>query len=131
MVFAVQQPQSTYSPLPALPALLNMIFFKAVVVSTFAILAAVMVTATPVDQCNTGPAQCCNTVGAAGDSGIAGILGLLGVITHDVSTVVGFGCKPISVIAVGGGIHCDQQPVCCTDNSFNGLVNVGCSPISL
>ncbi|KIJ38668.1 hypothetical protein M422DRAFT_33114 [Sphaerobolus stellatus SS14] len=118
-------------------------FFKAAVISSLAILAAanqptktVTVTApastvTTISQCNTGDAQCCNTVESASSSGAAALLGLLGIVLSDVTALVGTGCTPISVIGVGSGANCAQQPVCCTDNSFNGLINIGCTPISL
>ncbi|KAF8510792.1 fungal hydrophobin-domain-containing protein [Gautieria morchelliformis] len=114
-----------------------MMFFKAAVVSTLAILATAnpttTVTAKPpgptvttVSQCNTGGAQCCSTVGAANSlPGVAVILGLLGIVLQDASVVVGLSCVPIV------GNVCTQQPVCCTDNDFNGLINIGCSPITL
>ncbi|KAF8531233.1 fungal hydrophobin-domain-containing protein [Gautieria morchelliformis] len=119
-----------------------MMFFKAAVVSTVAILATaapnpwgpgtVTVTATApgptvttISQCNTGGAQCCNSVGAANSlPGVGAILGLLGIVIQDLSVVVGLGCANIA------GGSCNQQPVCCTDNHFNGLINIGCSPIS-
>ncbi|KIJ46687.1 hypothetical protein M422DRAFT_86795, partial [Sphaerobolus stellatus SS14] len=83
-------------------------------------------------QCNTGDAQCCNTVGAANSlPGVATTLGLLGIVLQDVSAVVGLGCTPITVAGVGQGANCAQQPVCCTDNQFNGVINIGCTPISL
>ncbi|KIJ46686.1 hypothetical protein M422DRAFT_84046, partial [Sphaerobolus stellatus SS14] len=83
-------------------------------------------------QCNTGDAQCCNSVGAANSlPGASTILSLLGIVLQDVTADVALGCTPISVIGVGSGANCAQQPVCCTNNQFNGLINIGCSPISL
>ncbi|KIJ48486.1 hypothetical protein M422DRAFT_247836 [Sphaerobolus stellatus SS14] len=87
-----------------------------------AILAAALPTE-PVSQCNTGDAQCCNTVESASSSGAAALLGLLGVVLQDVTAQVGLGCTPISVIAISQGANCAQQPVCCTDNTFQGLVS--------
>ncbi|KAF5325485.1 hypothetical protein D9619_009917 [Psilocybe cf. subviscida] len=82
---------------------------------------------TPGQQCNTGPVQCCNSVGRA-DSGIFAILlGLLGIQISDPSTIIGATCSPISVIG-GGSTSCSSQPVCCSNNSFNGIIAVGCSP---
>ncbi|KIJ41342.1 hypothetical protein M422DRAFT_143871, partial [Sphaerobolus stellatus SS14] len=89
-------------------------------------------TVTSISQCNTGDAQCCNTVGAANTlPGATVLLGLLGVVLSDVTAIVGLGCTPITAIGLGGGANCAQQPVCCTNNNFNGLINIGCSPISL
>ncbi|KIJ25107.1 hypothetical protein M422DRAFT_273964 [Sphaerobolus stellatus SS14] len=102
----------------------------------FALSAAILAAATPmpnepISQCNTGDAQCCNSVTSASDPSTAALLGLLGIVLQSVDILIGTGCTPITVIGVGSGANCAQQPVCCTDNNFNGLVNVGCSPISL
>ncbi|KIJ29927.1 hypothetical protein M422DRAFT_268599 [Sphaerobolus stellatus SS14] len=79
-----------------------------------------------------GDSQCCNTVGAANSiPGIDIIFGLLDIVLDDLSVIVGLGCTPITVLGLGGGANCAQQPVCCTDNDFNGLINIGCVPISL
>ncbi|KIJ28287.1 hypothetical protein M422DRAFT_169265, partial [Sphaerobolus stellatus SS14] len=79
-----------------------------------------------------GAASCCNTVGRADSLPAAtNILGLLGVVLQDFSAVVGLGCTPITVAGLGQGANCAQQPVCCSDNQFNGLINIGCTPISL
>ncbi|KAF8514609.1 hypothetical protein JB92DRAFT_3115514 [Gautieria morchelliformis] len=108
-----------------------MMFFKAAVVSTFAILATAApnpcdtVTATApgpdvttISQCDTGDAQCCDSVGPADSLPDVGtILGLLGIILEDLSVVVGLDCVDIV------GDSCDQQPVCCTDNDFSGIVS--------
>ncbi|KAF9552093.1 fungal hydrophobin, partial [Agrocybe pediades] len=87
-------------------------------------------TGTPASQCTTGQLQCCNSTGAASDSAISALLGLLGVVVQDVTALVGVNCSPISVIGIGGN-SCTAQPVCCTNNSFHGLVALGCSPVDL
>ncbi|KAF9220770.1 hydrophobin, partial [Gyrodon lividus] len=79
------------------------------------------------DQCNTGPIQCCNSVQTTQEASsllaqynlvdvAAGIVGLVGVT-----------CSPITAIGLGSGCAATQQPVCCTNNNFNGVVNLGCS----
>ncbi|KIJ48516.1 hypothetical protein M422DRAFT_162685 [Sphaerobolus stellatus SS14] len=85
----------------------------------------------PISQCNTGDAQCCNSVSSASDPSTAALLGLLGAVVQGVDVLVGLGCTPITVIGAGQGANCAQQPVCCTNNSFNGVANIGCTPISL
>ncbi|KIJ29213.1 hypothetical protein M422DRAFT_188764 [Sphaerobolus stellatus SS14] len=82
-------------------------------------------------QCNTGSISCCNTVQSASSDPISSLLGLLGIVLGDVTALVGLGCTPITAIGLGQGANCAQQPVCCTGNEFNGLINVGCTPISL
>ncbi|EJD01673.1 fungal hydrophobin [Fomitiporia mediterranea MF3/22] len=79
-------------------------------------------------QCNTGPIQCCNSVQKADSSAVTGILGLLGVVIQDINALVGLTCDPISVIGLGSA-GCSATPVCCENNTFNGLIAIGCVPI--
>jgi len=85
----------------------------------------------PISQCNTGDAQCCDSATSATDPAAAGVLSLIGVVVQGVDVLVGLGCTPITVIGAGEGANCAQQPVCCENNNFNGLINIGCTPISL
>ncbi|THU91485.1 hypothetical protein K435DRAFT_674080, partial [Dendrothele bispora CBS 962.96] len=55
---------------------------------------------------------------------------LLGIVVQDVNALVGVTCSPISVIGVGGD-SCSANPVCCENNSFNGIVALGCVPVDL
>ncbi|KAH0830203.1 hydrophobin 2 [Lanmaoa asiatica] len=82
-------------------------------------------------QCNTGSMQCCATTTSASDPVAAALLGLLGIVVGDITATVGLNCSPITVIGLGSGSTCTQQPVCCTDVYQNGLINVGCSPLNL
>ncbi|EIW80221.1 fungal hydrophobin [Coniophora puteana RWD-64-598 SS2] len=97
-----------------------------IALATFALAAPAATT----NQCNTGSAQCCNTVDSASSPQVATVLGLLGIVVGDITGQVGLQCSPLSVLSSGGGT-CNQEPVCCTNNSFNGLVNLGCSPINV
>ncbi|ETW76644.1 fungal hydrophobin [Heterobasidion irregulare TC 32-1] len=85
----------------------------------------------PASQCNTGDLQCCNTVENADSPSAAALLGLLGVVVQGLDVLVGLTCTPITVIGVGSGANCVQQPVCCENNNFNGLINIGCTPVNL
>ncbi|KAF8068979.1 hydrophobin [Lyophyllum atratum] len=87
-------------------------------------------TDTPVNQCNTGTIQCCNSVQSASDPLVGLLAGLLGIVLGPVTGLVGVTCTPITVIG-GGGNSCSAQPVCCTGNSFSGLLVLGCSPINI
>ncbi|PPQ69547.1 hypothetical protein CVT25_000864 [Psilocybe cyanescens] len=87
-------------------------------------------TGSPASQCNTGGLQCCNSTGHSNEASISKLLGLLGVVVQDVTALIGVNCSPISVIGVGGN-SCTAQPVCCTNNSFNGVIALGCSPVDL
>ncbi|KAF8980739.1 fungal hydrophobin-domain-containing protein [Cyathus striatus] len=105
-------------------------FKLSVVTLALATLAAATPTSPPASSCNTGSLQCCNSVQDANSPSIATLLGLLGVVIGSVTGQVGVTCSPISVIGVGGN-SCTAQPVCCTGNSFNGVIALGCSPINL
>ncbi|KIJ67313.1 hypothetical protein HYDPIDRAFT_148811 [Hydnomerulius pinastri MD-312] len=82
-------------------------------------------------SCDTGSLQCCNSVTNTNEKpGLGGLLSMLGFVT-DATTGLGLGCSPISAIGTGQGAVCQQQPVCCSNNDYTGLVNIGCSPINL
>ncbi|EGO03363.1 hypothetical protein SERLA73DRAFT_45878, partial [Serpula lacrymans var. lacrymans S7.3] len=86
----------------------------------------------PASQCNTGPVQCCDSVQAVGFApAVTTLLGLLGIVLSSVDVLVGLTCSPLSVVGVGSGATCSAEPVCCEDNSFNGLISLGCSPVNL
>ncbi|KAG2076385.1 hydrophobin-1 precursor [Suillus decipiens] len=81
-------------------------------------------------QCNSGSIQCCDSVTTYGSGGdIDELVSFMGVKIPS-GTPCGTGCSPISIIG-GSGSKCKQQPVCCEDNSYNGIINVGCSPINI
>ncbi|KIJ06437.1 fungal hydrophobin [Paxillus involutus ATCC 200175] len=94
-------------------------------------LAGAIPSTTPASQCNTGGLQCCNNVQSATSANAANpewdlvskVVGLAGN--------VGTSCTPITAIGLGSGSSCTAQPVCCTGNTFNGLVNIGCTPVNL
>lgn len=82
-------------------------------------------------QCNTGSIQCCEgstTVQNYNDA--SGILGLIPIVA-DVTALVGLNCSPISVVGTGAGCEANQEPLCCSNNKYNGLVNIGCTPINI
>ncbi|OJT07050.1 Fruiting body protein SC3 [Trametes pubescens] len=84
----------------------------------------------PRSTCSTGEIQCCNSVESAKSAGVAALLGLLGVVVQDVTAQVGLTCSPISVVGAGGG-NCKATTVCCENNSYGGLVSIGCVPVVL
>ncbi|KAF8897801.1 hydrophobin-251 [Infundibulicybe gibba] len=109
--------------------------FKASVLATVALATLAVATPTrrtdtPASQCNTGDLQCCDSTQAADSSSIAGLLGLLGVVVGDITALVGLNCSPLSIVGIAGN-SCSAQPVCCTNNSFGGLIAVGCSPVNV
>ncbi|RXW17024.1 hypothetical protein EST38_g8831 [Candolleomyces aberdarensis] len=106
----------------------------------FAVLAAssvfLAVAAAPaggsVDQCNSGYVACCNQVSEAKSTNesTSYLLGLVGVDVGSLKGYVASNCSPVNVLALGSGASCSSQQVCCQDNYYNGLINVGCSPIN-
>ncbi|EAU87423.1 hydrophobin [Coprinopsis cinerea okayama7 len=81
-------------------------------------------------QCNTGPIQCCESVQRADSVAASTLLALLGVVVQDLSIPIGITCSPISVIGLPGN-SCSSQPVCCEDNSFKGVIAIGCTPVNI
>ncbi|KAF9492384.1 hydrophobin, partial [Pleurotus eryngii] len=109
--------------------------FSRVIFCTFLILpllaAATAIPRTdPAPSCSTGSLQCCNSLEDASNPIVGLLAGLLGIVLGPITAQVGLTCSPITVIGVGG-TSCSAQTVCCTGNSFNGLIVVGCSPINI
>ncbi|KAK0462558.1 hydrophobin-251 [Desarmillaria tabescens] len=81
-------------------------------------------------KCNTGSAQCCKSVQDPKSDAAQNALGLLGIPIGAVTANVGLTCDPITVIGLGT-TSCANQPVCCENNSFNGVVALGCTPLNV
>ncbi|KAJ2919439.1 hypothetical protein MD484_g1006, partial [Candolleomyces efflorescens] len=86
-----------------------------------------------VSQCNGGTVQCCNEYHEkeTEDESVKGLLSLLHINLDGVEGMIGMNCSPVSAVAIGNGASCSTQQVCCQDNKYNGLINVGCSPINI
>ncbi|KAF8895180.1 fungal hydrophobin-domain-containing protein [Infundibulicybe gibba] len=63
------------------------------------------------------------------DGFLLSLIAVLG-ITANLTGQVGATCSPISVISVDGN-SCAAKPVCCSNNSFEGLVALDCTPVDL
>ncbi|EGN94178.1 hypothetical protein SERLA73DRAFT_188774 [Serpula lacrymans var. lacrymans S7.3] len=108
--------------------------FSRISAVSFTLLFALLAVATPdttTNQCNTGSISCCQSTKSASDAGVIDMLTAVGISLKGVVGDVGFQCSPITGVGAGGGSSCNQEPVCCTDNHFDGLINVGCSPINI
>ncbi|KAG1733333.1 hydrophobin [Suillus paluster] len=82
-------------------------------------------------QCNTGSISCCeSTTSTSNYNSAAKLLGLVPVVA-DVAAVVGLSCSGVTVVGTSSGCEANQEPLCCTDNKYNGLVNLGCTPINV
>ncbi|KIJ69889.1 hypothetical protein HYDPIDRAFT_104545 [Hydnomerulius pinastri MD-312] len=106
-------------------------FTKSTVFTTVLALTAVTVATEPASECTTGPVQCCNSVATTLTPALTTLLESLGLDASSVALPIGLTCDPISVVGVGSGATCNAEPVCCTNNSFNGVVSLGCSPVNL
>ncbi|KAF4584560.1 hypothetical protein EYR40_004559 [Pleurotus pulmonarius] len=82
------------------------------------------------NKCNTGPVQCCNSVQKSDSAEVKKLASLLALDIEGVVGEVGLHCSPVLAV-VGGAPTCSGQTVCCDNAHFNGLVNVGCSPINV
>ncbi|KIM64865.1 hypothetical protein SCLCIDRAFT_1212962 [Scleroderma citrinum Foug A] len=82
-------------------------------------------------KCNNGQIQCCQQTQQA-SSFLSGFNNnVLASVAASVEGLVGVQCSPISVIGGGAACQANQQAVCCEGNTFNGLVNLGCSNVNL
>ncbi|KAF9462398.1 hydrophobin [Collybia nuda] len=103
-------------------------FSKVAIVATLSL--ALSVAAGDSYKCNTGDIQCCNSLQRSESTSATKLLTTLGMSLQGLTGMIGTGCSPISAVGVGGGASCSQQPVCCENNDFNGLIAIGCTPIN-
>jgi len=82
-------------------------------------------------SCDVGQAQCCQSLHQSSDKQSSFVSSLLGIVIPADNSMLGLQCTPIaSLLSVTGSSTCNSKPVCCTGNEYDGLVNIGCSPIS-
>ncbi|PBK84057.1 Sc3 protein [Armillaria gallica] len=84
--------------------------------------------------CATGTVQCCDDTQSPTEltAPVSTLLGTLGVVIGQLTGNVGVSCVPITVIGVGGTQCSSSNEVdCCSDNNYNGLVSLGCSPLDI
>ncbi|EAU81871.2 hypothetical protein CC1G_06082 [Coprinopsis cinerea okayama7 len=102
----------------------------------FALFAAAVAVPTPQDveyvQCNGGQVQCCNDVKETNqlDAPYNQLLSVFDVDVKQLTGKVGLTCNTVNVLGIGSN-SCDAQTVCCTDNSFDGIIALGCTPINI
>ncbi|KAF5320997.1 hypothetical protein D9619_001642 [Psilocybe cf. subviscida] len=92
--------------------------------------------ATPVDlearqnSCSGGQINCCNSTQQSNQLNLGQLGGLLGISLPNLGGLIGLTCSSIALLnALNQG--CASQQVCCTNNSFNGLIALGCTAINL
>ncbi|OAX39835.1 fungal hydrophobin [Rhizopogon vinicolor AM-OR11-026] len=81
--------------------------------------------------CNTGTVSCCQTIYPSNSSALSKITSALNIPLDPVQGFVGMGCSPLSVIGPGSGAVCTQESVCCSGNTYYGLINIGCTAINI
>ncbi|KAF9239806.1 hydrophobin [Melanogaster broomeanus] len=81
-------------------------------------------------QCTTGQIVCCNSVKSA--DAVQSLFAVTGLLATQAALLgnVGIQCSTVTVIGEGKSCIASQQPLCCTDNSYNGALSLGCSPIN-
>ncbi|KAJ2925728.1 hypothetical protein H1R20_g11368, partial [Candolleomyces eurysporus] len=88
----------------------------------------------PVDNCNKGTTQCCDTIHMRDDTLIGHLLNEIGGIVddtlEDLNGLIGYKCNPMDLFGITQG-ECTNKPVCCTGMKLNGLVAIGCNPIKI
>ncbi|KAH9927573.1 uncharacterized protein B0H18DRAFT_1118381 [Fomitopsis serialis] len=79
-------------------------------------------------SCNAGPVSCCNTVESANNlsNGTSTLMGILGIDVSNLLNDVGVGCSSLAA-----GASCSASVLCCENNTYNGLINIGCVPIGV
>ncbi|KAF8869228.1 hydrophobin [Infundibulicybe gibba] len=107
-------------------------FSKAIllVAASFALLAAANPVPDNTNSCNTENMYCCDSVQSTDTEAAKYAASLVNLDLTTVTGQVGITCSPTTVIGVGSGSSCSQQPTCCTGNNINGIIAVGCSPIN-
>ncbi|KAJ7199772.1 fungal hydrophobin [Mycena pura] len=104
-------------------------FFKLPLLATaafLATLAAAAPTSSPPAPGTTN--QCCSTVGTNANPVVSAVAALLGVNISDILGNIGVGCTVITAL----GNTCSNTAVNCDSSQLgNGLINVGCVPITL
>ncbi|KAF8963577.1 fungal hydrophobin-domain-containing protein, partial [Flammula alnicola] len=81
-------------------------------------------------SCDTGSTVCCTSLQSSSTTGLAELAGLLGISLGSITPIVGLSCSPLNILGLGGN-SCSAQPACCSNNSFGGLLALGCNPLNL
>ncbi|KAG2060068.1 hydrophobin [Suillus hirtellus] len=82
-------------------------------------------------QCDTGNIQCCQGTQTVDEYNKNATAHGRVPIDIDILGRVGLGCSPITIVGAGAGATCSQEPLCCSDNQYYGLINIGCTPINI
>ncbi|KAF8842405.1 hydrophobin [Paxillus ammoniavirescens] len=83
-------------------------------------------------QCTTGQIVCCDRFIESADAVPNDLFSVTGLLATQAGLLgnVGVHCSTLTVIGEGKSCIASQKPLCCTDNNYNGLFSLGCSPIN-
>ncbi|KAF5320953.1 hypothetical protein D9619_001629 [Psilocybe cf. subviscida] len=81
-------------------------------------------------QCSGGTINCCNSTQNSTALNLGTLSSLLGIQLPNIGALIGLTCTSIAALSALGQ-QCASQQVCCTNNSFNGLIALGCTAINL
>ncbi|KAF4585058.1 NADH:ubiquinone oxidoreductase [Pleurotus pulmonarius] len=105
-------------------------FFQTTIIAALASLAVATPLALRTDsRCNTESVKCCNRSEDAETFKKSALAALIPIEIGDITGKVYSQCSPI--VGLIGGSSCSAQTVCCENAKFNGLVNIGCTPINV
>ncbi|KAG1732436.1 fungal hydrophobin [Suillus paluster] len=101
------------------------------IASILALLPFALFAAAQSSQCDTGTIQCCES--STSYSTAQWMYPEYGIVdvAAAVDAVVGLTCSGVTVVGTSSGCEANQQPLCCEDNSYNGVVSLGCTPINV
>ncbi|KAG1871888.1 hypothetical protein C8R48DRAFT_670328 [Suillus tomentosus] len=84
------------------------------------------------DECNTGNIQCCKSATSVENYNLMALNDpSLITIPADLVGLVGLDCSALTIVGGGAGCEANQEPMCCSNNKYDGVVNVGCTPINI
>ncbi|PPR00076.1 hypothetical protein CVT24_008978 [Panaeolus cyanescens] len=81
-------------------------------------------------DCNVGDIQCCNSTQQSNSTTLGMLSSLLGIQLPSIGGLLGLSCSGIGILGISAN-SCSAQPVCCSNNQFNGLISLGCIPINI
>ncbi|KAF5320996.1 hypothetical protein D9619_001643 [Psilocybe cf. subviscida] len=82
------------------------------------------------DECSGGTINCCNSTQNSTALNLGTLSSLLGIQLPNIGALIGLTCSSVALLSALGQ-QCASQQVCCTNNSFNGLIALGCTAINL
>ncbi|PVF95040.1 hypothetical protein CPB86DRAFT_817503 [Serendipita vermifera] len=92
------------------------------------VMTGVLAAPTEINNCNVEQEYCCDQTYDSSDKNALDVLSWVGIVAPVEGPKIGVQCIP-AVNIVGGVKGCQASAVCCSQNNFNGAVNLGCNSI--